>query len=226
MANGDRTSDARLDRDMGQLFMVGFDGLTPTQSILDLVERDGVGGVILFSRNCHSARQVSRLTRDLQAVARAAGHRAPLLIAVDQENGLVQRLGPAITTLPGAMALGAARSDKLTFDVARATGNELLALGVNMNLAPVADINSNPRNPVIGARSFGQEPALVARMTAAAVRGFHAAGVAATLKHFPGHGDTVLDSHLAAPSMPHTRERLEDVELVPFRAGMAAEPAR
>lgn len=215
-------SEMTLEQQLGQLFMVGFDSATPTPEIIELIQRRHVGGIILFSRNCHSARQISTLTRDLQAAARDAGHRYPLLIAVDQENGLVQRLGDAITCLPGAMALGATRSEELTCAVAEATGRELRALGINMNLAPVADVNSNPANPVIGVRSFGEDPDLVSRLTAAAVRGYRASNVINTLKHFPGHGDTAVDSHLAMPVLPHALERLERVELAPFRAGIAA----
>lgn len=211
-----------LDQQLCQLFMVGFTGLTPPPGVLDLIARQQVGGIILFSRNCQSASQVSQLTYDLQAAARAARHPAPLLIAVDQENGIVRRLGSAITSMPGAMALGAIGSEKLTSAVAESTGQELLALGINTNLAPVADINSNPANPVIGVRSFGQDASLVARHTAAAIHGYHAAGVITSLKHFPGHGDTADDSHVGMPSLPHARERLEQVELAPFRAGVAA----
>ena len=215
-------SELTPEQQLGQRFMVGFTGLTPPPGVLDLIARQQVGGIILFSRNCQSAQQVGRLTHDLQAAARDAGHPAPLLIAADQENGIVRRLGAAITSLPGAMALGAIDDEALTSAVAEATGRELLALGINMNLAPVADINSNPANPVIGVRSFGQDPRLVARHTAAAVRGYHAAGIITSIKHFPGHGDTSDDSHVGMPTVPHTRERLERVELAPFRAGVAA----
>lgn len=214
--------DMTLEQRIGQLFMVGFTGIEPTPEIIDLIQRRHVGGIILFTRNCRSAQQVSRLTRDLQSLARAAGHRYPLLIALDQENGLVQRLGAAITVFPGAMALGAADDEGLTAAVTEATGQELRALGVNMNLAPVADVNNNPDNPVIGVRSFGEDAQLVGRHTAAAVRGYRAAGVVSSLKHFPGHGDTAVDSHLGLPVVPHTGERLERVELPPFRAGVAA----
>ncbi|HEX2348938.1 MAG TPA: glycoside hydrolase family 3 N-terminal domain-containing protein [Ktedonobacterales bacterium] len=215
---GEMTPEQRL----GQLFMVGFTGLTPPPGVLDLIARQQVGGIILFSRNCRSAAQVAQLTHDLQAVAREAGHPTPLLIAVDQENGIVRRLGDAITSLPGAMALGAIDDEALTSAVAEATGQELSALGINMNLAPVADINSNPANPVIGVRSFGQDVALVARHVAAAIHGYHAAEIITSLKHFPGHGDTSDDSHVGMPSLPHGRERLERVELAPFRVGVAA----
>ncbi len=210
-----------LEQQIGQTFMVGFHGHTPSSDVLDLIEKRQVGGVILFTRNVHDAAQTQALTSSLQAHARAAGHRFPLLIATDQENGLVQRFGAAITPFPGAMALGAAGSAELAREVAKATGQELRALGVNMNLAPVADVNNNPANPVIGARSFGEDPEMVARLVAASVEGYRAAGVIATLKHFPGHGDTATDSHVALPVVPHTLERLERIELLPFRRGIA-----
>ena len=207
---------------IGQCFMVGFYGTEPPPGLIELIARDRVGGVILFSRNCRGGpAQVRALTARLQAVARTAGHPHPLLIAVDQENGLVRRLGPGATPFPGNMALGAAGDPDLTAAVARASGEELRALGFNLNLAPVADVNNNPANPVIGVRSFGEDPAAVGRHVAAAVHGYTAGGVIATLKHFPGHGDTATDSHLGLPLVPHDRARLEAVELPPFRAGLA-----
>ncbi len=211
-----------LEEQIGQLFMVGFDGITATPEVLDLIEHYHVGGVILFSRNIGSAQQVADLTRSLQAAAFAAGQRAPLLISIDQENGMVRRLGEDMTAFPGNMALGAIGSEQIVQDVAQATGEELKALGITMNLAPVADVNNNPANPVIGVRSFGEDPQQVARLTAVAVRGYRAAGVISSLKHFPGHGDTATDSHLALPVIPHTMERLNAVELVPFKSGIAA----
>src|SRR5581483_10891840 len=146
----------------------------------------------------------------------------PLLIAIDQENGIVQRMGEAATLFPGNMALGAIGSNDLAYDVALATGRELKALGINMNLAPVMDVNNNAANPVIGVRSFGEDPQLVARLGSAMAKGYQDAGVISCLKHFPGHGDTAVDSHLALPLIPHALERLEPVELVPFRRGIEA----
>jgi beta-N-acetylhexosaminidase len=210
------------EQQIGQLFVVGFDGIEPTPEIVELIQRRHVGGVILFSRNIRGARQTLQLTTALQRIAREAGHPYPLLIAIDQENGLVRRLGPDSTGFPGSMALGAIGSEEIAFAVARATGEELHALGINMNLAPVADVNNNPANPVVGVRSFGEDPGRVARLTGATVRGYAAAGVIATLKHFPGHGDTAVDSHLALPVVPFTLDRLEQVELVPFRRGIEA----
>ncbi len=211
-----------LEEQVGQCFMVGFDGLEPTPEIIGLIQQRHVGGVILFTRNIRDARQTLQLTTTLQRIAREAGHPYPLLISIDQENGLVRRLGPDSTSFPGNMALGAISSEETAFEVAQATGEELRALGINMNLAPVADVNNNPANPLIGVRSFGEDPDLVARLVAATVRGYAAAGVIATLKHFPGHGDTAVDSHLSLPTVPFGVERLEQVELVPFRRGILA----
>lgn len=218
----DYTEGLTLEQQIGQLFMVGFDGKTATPDILDLIQRCHVGGIIFFTRNIGTAQEVSALTRSLQAAAKAAGHPAPLLISIDQENGMVQRLGSDMTSFPGSMALGAIGSEQTVFEIAQATGEELKALGINMNLAPVADVNNNPANPVVGVRSFGEDPQQVARLTAAAVRGYRAAGVVSSIKHFPGHGDTATDSHLALPVIPHGMERLNAVELVPFRRGIEA----
>ncbi|WIG61846.1 MAG: beta-N-acetylglucosaminidase [Ktedonobacterales bacterium] len=211
-----------LDHLIGQTFMVGFHGTTPSPEMIDLIQNHHIGGVILFSRNIESPHQLLALTHDLQQAAKEAGHPYPLLIATDQENGLVRRLGSGSTIFPGNMALGAIDSEQLTYDVAQATGEELRALGVNMNLAPVVDVNNNPANPVIGIRSFGENPRMVARLGAAALRGYHAAGIIATLKHFPGHGDTATDSHRALPVISASRERLDALELVPFQMGIEA----
>src|SRR6266704_1855923 len=187
-----------LEEQIGQLLVVGFWGTTPSPEIIDLIRNHHIGGIILFSRNVQDAQQVLELTHNLQMIAKTAGHPAPLLIAIDQENGIVQRLGQGTTLFPGNMALGAIGSEQLAYDVAQAAGRELKALGINMNLAPVVDVNNNPANPVIGVRSFGEDPHQVARLAAASVKGFRAAGVISDLKHFPGHGDTAVDSHLAA----------------------------
>src|SRR5450755_1299231 len=196
------TRDMSLAEQIGQLLVVGFYGITIPQTLRDLIEHHHVGNIILFSRNIQDTRQTLRLTRDLQTIA--------------QDNGLVRRLGPDATLFPGNMALGAIGSEQITYDIAQATGQELRALGINMNLAPVVDVNNNPANPVIGVRSFGENPQQVARLGSAAMKCYRAAGVISTLKHFPGHGDTSVDSHRALPILPHTLERLEPVELVPF----------
>lgn len=211
-----------LDEQIGQLVAVGFPGTTPSTEVIELVQRYHVGNIILFARNVENASQVQELTNGLQELARAAGQRYPLIISVDQENGMVQRLGNHVTLFPGNMALGAIASTKIAYEVARATGEELKALGINMNLAPVVDVNNNPGNPVIGTRSFGENPQSVALLADAVVRGYHEAGIITNLKHFPGHGDTSVDSHFALPVIPHDMRRLEEVELVPFKSGIVA----
>jgi len=216
------TDSMALEERIGQTLMVGFPGTTATREVLELIQRYHVGNVILFSRNVRDAEQVRTLTRHLQKAAREAGHVHPLLIAIDQENGIVQRLGEAATLFPGNMALGAIGSEEVASEVALATGRELKALGINMNLAPVVDVNNNAANPVIGVRSFGEDPQLVARLGSAMVKGYQDAGVISCLKHFPGHGDTAVDSHLALPLIAHSLERLEAVELAPFRGGIEA----
>ena len=219
---GNYTDGLTLDEQIGQVLAVGFPGITPSQDVSDLVRDNHIGNIILFSRNIQDARQTLALTNSLQMLAQKAGQRFPLLIMADQENGIVHRLGPDATTFPGNMALGATHSEDITRAVGQATGEELHALGINVNLAPVADVNNNPANPVIGVRSFGEDPCQVARFVDAAVQGLHNAGIICTLKHFPGHGDTATDSHLALPTIPYDMQRLETLELVPFKSGIAA----
>jgi beta-N-acetylhexosaminidase len=216
------TEGMTLEEQIGQLLVAGFSGTTPSTEIINLIQRHHVGCIILFARNVKSARQVQELTNSLQQLARAAGQRYPLIINVDQENGMVQRLGNHGTLFPGNMALGAIRSTEITYEVARATGKELSALGINMNLAPVVDVNNNPANPVIGVRSFGENPQHVSLLADAMIQGYHDAGIITSIKHFPGHGDTSIDSHFALPLIPHDIQRLEEIELVPFKSAIAA----
>lgn len=206
---------------VGQMFMVDFTGFQPITEVERLIADEGVGGVILFDKNISEPRQVATLTNTLQEIARAAG-RPPILISVDQEGGPVARLRMGATHFPSAMAFGGARSEALAASAAGITARELRALGLHMNMAPVLDVNNNPANPVIGVRSYGEDPALVARLGTAAIRAMQASGVLATAKHFPGHGDTSQDSHVSLPTVPHARPRLDAVELAPFRAAIRA----
>jgi beta-N-acetylhexosaminidase len=201
---------------IGQTMMFGFHGTEPSPEITRLIREHHIGGVILFARNVGRPEDVLRLNVALQKIAYEAGHPQPLLISVDQENGIVRRLGAGTTLFPGNMAIGAAGRPQWAHEVAQATGRELRALGFNFNLAPVLDVNNNPQNPVIGVRAYGEDPQRVAAYGAEAIRGLQAAGLAACGKHFPGHGDTSLDSHLTLPRIPHDRARLDVVELPPF----------
>ncbi|WKU05167.1 glycoside hydrolase family 3 protein [Micromonospora sp. HUAS LYJ1] len=194
----------------------GFVGTTPPDWVCRWLA-EGLGAVVLFARNVVDPEQVAALTATLRA------ERPDVLVAIDEEAGDVTRIESGRgSSRPGNLALGAVDDPTLTEDVARDLGVELADLGVTLNYAPDADVNINPANPVIGVRSFGADPHLVARHTAAWVRGLQSAGVAACAKHFPGHGDTRVDSHHDLPRIGASRARLDAGELVPFRAAVAA----
>lgn len=209
-----------LEQATGQQFLLSFEGKDRLpQELLEVLRRQQVGGVVLFRhKNMGSLAEVRSLTRALQKAARQTGQPG-LLIAADQEGGQLMALGHG-TPFPGNMALGATGSESLAYKVGRALAVELAAAGINVDFAPVCDVNVNPENPVIGTRSFGADPKLVARLASAMIRGLQSAGVAATAKHFPGHGDTSTDSHHRAPVVSHDRRRIHAVELTPFRAAV------
>ncbi|KAF7587056.1 hypothetical protein BBP40_007813 [Aspergillus hancockii] len=211
-----------LRKKVGQLFAVGFHGLTPSPEIKTLIREYGLGGIVLFKRNISDAVQLQSLTHALQEEARLAGHEHPLFIGIDQENGLVTRISPPIAAqLPGPMALGATYAPELAKEVGTITGETLRLFGINMNYAPVCDINSEPLNPVIGVRSFGDHPGLVGNFANATAQGLREQKVVPSVKHFPGHGDTAVDSHYGLPVISKTREQLDQCELRPFRRAAA-----
>ena len=234
-----------LKQKVGQLFVIevaGRDAFTASDAAKAVNQRlYGVdtpaqaiakyrpGGVIYFTTrnnddNIGGPAQVATLSNGLQLAALAPpGPGIPLQISVDQEGGsLVARFGAPMTQMPGNMALGAGRSTADARRSARIIGTELAAVGVTQPYAPVADVNVNPNNPVIGIRSIGSDPGLVSELVAAQVRGYHVGGVSSVAKHFPGHGDTGVDSHFGLPEVTHTREQLEEIDLPPFRAAIAA----
>ncbi|MEU8801851.1 glycoside hydrolase family 3 protein [Spirillospora sp. NPDC048819] len=180
------------------------------------------GGFIYYGDNIDDPHQVAAFSNGIQRAATAQPHRIPATIATDQEGGIVARIQPPATQSPGAMALAAGRRTGDARALARITGRELRAIGVNQDYAPDADVNVNPANPVIGVRSFGSDPGLVSDMVTAQIRGYRSGGVTATAKHFPGHGDTTTDSHSGVPEIDHTREEWERLDLPPFRAAIAA----
>ncbi|MCM3040278.1 beta-N-acetylhexosaminidase [Paenibacillus motobuensis] len=211
-----------LEQKIGQLFICGFHSLTPDEQITTLTGKYHVGGVVYFRRNVESVRQLATLSHNLQKLPRSHSD-IPLIISIDQEGGMVARLDhDGISRIPGNMTLGAVDDLQLTYDVAKLAAEEMLALGINMNFAPCIDVNNNPANPVIGVRSFGEDPAKVAEHGVAATRGYQENGVIATVKHFPGHGDTAVDSHLGLAVVPHDKERLHQIELLPFRKAIEA----
>jgi beta-N-acetylhexosaminidase len=226
-----------LEEKVGQLFIqnvYGKDATTPdarnlplygVASPAEVVQKYHLGGVIYFAwtDSVQNPPQIAGLSNGLQhaALSQPSKVRIPLQVATDQEQGVVTRIGPPATQFPGSMALGASRSADDARSAAAITGAELKAMGVNTDFAPDADVNVNPLNPVIGTRSFSSNPGLVADMVAAQVAGYQQdGGVAATAKHFPGHGDTATDSHVAFPVITHSREQWEQVDAPPFKAAI------
>ena len=222
-ASGDRSRDIlrkmSLEEKAGQVLTGFFRGGEMSPSLRAILKTVRPGGVILYAStgNISGLEQVAGLVSSIQEAAATDGT-LPLLVAVDQEGGRVNRLTKGVTVFPGNMALGATGDEKLAAKAARITSRELRTLGITANFAPVADIQSNPANPVIGTRSFGADPALVARFASAMILPMAEEGVLCTAKHFPGHGDTALDSHFALPADNHPREFLDRVNLAPFRA--------
>ena len=209
-------------RRAGQRFMIGFEGHTASAEAKELIRDFAVGHVVLFARNVAGPEQVADLVRELQSTARDAGHERPLLVAVDQEGGRVARLKEPWTVWPAARSVGRGGDEETARRMGAALAVELRACGIRYDLAPCVDVDTNPKNPVIGDRSLGDDPEIVGRLGGAIVRGLQEEGVAACAKHFPGHGDTEVDSHLDLPALDHSRARLEDVELRPFRTAIEA----
>lgn len=229
-----------LDQKIGQLFVMRVYGDSATHpdpadvaanrkdigvdNAAELIAKYHVGGVMYigWAHNIRSPHQVAGLSNGIQKAALAASVPVPVLISTDQEYGTVARVGAPATQFPGAMALGAGGSAADARTAARTAGAELAALGIRQDYAPIADVNVNPANPVIGVRSFGADPKAVARLVAAQVEGYQSAGVAATAKHFPGHGDTSVDSHVGLPRITHSRKEWERLDAPPFRAAIEA----
>lgn len=203
---------------VGQIMMCYFEGPALSANLKRMIGDLKIGGVILYSSrgNIVSTGQVSDLCRNLRSFASSSGS-WPLFIGIDQEGGLIQRITEGVTRFPGNMALGAANDEKLAAEAAGVMARELSALGINMNFAPVADVNNNPFNPVIGVRAFGSSPELVSRLSGAMASAFASEGVVPSAKHFPGHGNTETDSHSGLPLISSTREELEKTEFPPFR---------
>lgn len=215
-----------LEEKAGQVLFLALRHNQEGEPLLELEEEDKrifqelkPGGIILFSENIHNNQQVQNLIAQMQSETGI-----PLFLAVDQEGGRVSRLTVGemdFSITPSARELGQSKDVEKALETGKILGKELNALGFNMNMAPVADVDSNPQNPVIGDRSFGEDPELVANMAMAMARGMQLEGVIPVLKHFPGHGDTDLDTHLEAVVVNHPLERLEEVEFLPFRRGVS-----
>ncbi|WP_051801264.1 glycoside hydrolase family 3 protein [Streptomyces sp. NRRL F-525] len=229
-----------LPEKVGQLFVMrvyGHSATAPDQADIDanlseigvrtaaeLIAKYHVGGIIYFTwaHNTRDPHQIADLSNGIQKASLSKPRGLPVLVATDQEHGIVCRIGAPATLFPGAMAIGAGGSRGDARTLGRISGAELRAMGVNQDYSPDADVNVNPANPVIGVRSFGADPDAVAGLVAAEVKGYQSSQVAATAKHFPGHGDTAVDSHFGFPVITHSREVWEALDAVPFRAAVKA----
>jgi len=211
-----RLEEMTLQQKIGQMFVAGFPGGKPSDEFLDLIHRRSLGNVILFQHNIGKRKQVQDLNGDLQKEIVNATGSIPF-ITVDEEGGVVSRLPSGSTAMPSAMAFSEIGDPQLVYQGARTTAEELRNLGFNFNLAPVLDINSNPQNPVIGVRSYGETSQIVSTYAKMAVKGYLDGGILCSGKHFPGHGDTSIDSHLSLPLAHTSCEELNERELVPFR---------
>ncbi|GAA2284781.1 glycoside hydrolase family 3 protein [Actinomadura luteofluorescens] len=209
-----RVAKMSVAEKVGQLFVPTF---SSRADALTKIRKYRVGGLIYFPGNIGTPARTAAQSNALQKASKI-----PLLLGVDEEQGIVSRT-PFVTTFPGNMALGATRSPADARAAARVTGAELRAVGINLDYAPDADVNVNPRNPVIGLRSFGSEPSLASTLVRGAIGGFQEAGVAAAAKHFPGHGDTATDSHTGLPVIRHSPRTWELLDAPPFRAAIAAD---
>lgn len=197
---------------LGQLLIVGFSGLELSDETSSFFSQADIGGVILFAHNYESPGQVAELVNQIQDGRKDS----PFWVSVDHEGARVQRFKRGFTKIPEAALIGAADSPKLAFEIAEVMAKELKAVGINVNFCPVADIHTNPKNPVIGARSYGTDEETVSKMVTAMVRGHLVQGVQPVVKHFPGHGDTSTDSHFALPRVDTTLETMKEREFKPF----------
>ncbi len=207
----------------GEMFIAGYSGTDPAAAG-DLIRRHRVGGIILFTRNIRDAVHAAEVCETLHGMRREVSD-SPLFIAIDQEGGCVARITEGVTVFPGNMALGATGSVRLAREAGEVTAAELSALGINVNFAPVLDVGSNSDNPGVGARAFGSDPGLVARLGSAMIEAMQQNGVMAAAKHFPGLGEALVDSHDELPVVGAAADELEDRELLPFRAAVASDTA-
>ncbi|MFP5222161.1 MAG: glycoside hydrolase family 3 protein [Acidobacteriota bacterium] len=217
-------SSMTLEEKVGQMMLVAFKGPGVSPELAEMIANRHIGGVILYSSwgNVENVRQVAALNAAIQAAAAATPRAVGLFVGIDQEGGPVNRLREGVTVFPSQMAVAATGNREHARSMARVMASELGVLGVNLNFSPVADVNSNPDNPIIGIRSFGSDPNVVSRLSVAMVEEYVRARMLCTPKHFPGHGDTDVDSHLGLPLSNHDKKTLDRIDFAPFRATFAA----
>ncbi len=214
------SASVTLDQQIGQLFFIGISGLALTADEKKFIVENNISGITLFGRNIKEPRQVHDLCAEIQSLSKQQSSRAPLFIAIDQEGGRVQRIKDPFTVWPPLAQAGKIDNASVTFQWMNLLGMELASFGINVNWAPCLDVLSNPKNTVIGDRSISSDVLMVEKHASALIRGFIKSGIMSCVKHFPGHGNTLLDSHEALPIETKTMDELHQLELIPFKKGL------
>lgn len=210
----EQINEMTLDEKIGQMVLVGFDGYTINEYSREMIEKYKIGGFVLYKRNIKNSEQVLSLINSLKNVNSI--NQVSLFIAVDEEGGKITRMPKELKKFPSNKRIAEAEDADLSFKVGEVIGEELKSFGFNMNFAPVLDINSNPQNPIIGNRSFGSTENIVSKLGIQTMKGMQSKKIIPVIKHFPGHGDTSIDSHLELPSVNNDLDRLRNFELIPF----------
>ncbi|WLD93602.1 beta-N-acetylhexosaminidase [Alkalihalobacillus sp. AL-G] len=208
-------SNMSLNEKIGQMIFAGITGPTLNANTRSLINNDKVGGIIFYPENLQTPQQTVQLLNQIKS--ENAHNRLPLLLGVDQEGGRISRLPGDIIKLPTNKQIGTINNPKLSYEIGALLGMELKAFGFNLDFAPVLDVNSNPNNPVIGDRSFGNNPEIVSSLGIETMKGIQSQKIISVIKHFPGHGDTSVDSHLELPEVDKNLEELKELELIPFK---------
>jgi beta-N-acetylhexosaminidase len=206
-----------LKSQLGQMFFIGISGHSLTSEEKDFIVENDIGGIILFSRNVKDPEQISKLTSDIQSLSQQTESKLPFVISIDMEGGRVHRLKSPFTIWPAMKHLGLSDSPQLAFDVGKALASELAAVGINLDYTPCLDVLLNPKNEIIGDRSFGSDPDHVAKIASGLIRGFKKAGVMTCVKHFPGHGYTSIDSHEDLPIDDRNWDKLFQTETSAYK---------
>ncbi|GAB4072700.1 hypothetical protein GCM10028778_04450 [Barrientosiimonas marina] len=212
-------NDMSLDEKIGQMIFSGVNGTEVTSKTKNIIKKYHVGGIILYDKNIQSVAQTVNFLNDMKAVNADNPH--PLLLGVDEEGGSVTRMPDRVKSLPTSRSIGELNDPDVSFNVGTILGKQLQALGFNLDFAPILDVNSNPNNPVIGDRSFGNNANIVSRLGIQTMKGIQSEGIISVMKHFPGHGDTATDSHLKLPKVNKNYKELSKLELKPFKKAIS-----
>lgn len=211
----EKIDNMTLDEKIGQLIIAGFDGIALDDKTKSLIKDDKIGGIILFSENVESISQLVNLTNSIKS--ENSSNKISMFISVDEEGGSVSRMPKELRKFPSNRIIGDKNDDKLSYNIGKMIGKEIRSFGFNMNYAPVLDINSNPNNKVIGNRSFGNNVEMVSRLGIQTMKGLMDSNTISVVKHFPGHGDTSIDSHISLPVVEKDLEKLNSFEFIPFK---------